>query len=145
MAAPRPSVTITLDKERALTLDMRALFRAEGRLRELKRNEDLQIFDLLQSAQRRKKLGLTEVAVLLWAGLSVADPALTEDEVLAMMGPGTIAVATAAISKSLTAFFSERRADAAPASDGPLPGSPGSSGGPSPGTTSDSATRSSGG
>jgi hypothetical protein len=151
MGTPAPPsavapVQVTLDRERPLVFDFAALQRAELRFREVYREPDVSIFELVARFATQRKLGLTETSVLLWAALSIDDPALTPERVLRAITFENFAALTAACAVAIGRSFTpaEPAAGGGESSGCPFVPSPGSSSGPSPVTTSTSLAPSSG-
>lgn len=126
-------VDVMLDKKRRLRFTMGALRRAQRRLDELRGGEKVSIFQLLSPANK-DQLSPDEIVVLFHQGLRADDPSLTEeqvDELLDVRDLDAIAEKLAlALGGAGAAKGKEGGADASP-----LERSPGSTSGPSPGSS----------
>jgi hypothetical protein len=123
------------DKERRLVLDMAALRRAELRLRAVL-GRDLSIWNTLRAflnAALVGEAGLTELTTLIAEGLRHEEPTITEDAVLAMLTPRTIASSVLAIVTAVNVNFPDVTPREGAAAASPLPGS--ISGPPAPATS----------
>jgi hypothetical protein len=67
------SVRLTLDRERAITMDFEAASEAERTLGQIYGRP----FNLLAALVDQERFGITEVGVLLWTSLRRTDPTLT--------------------------------------------------------------------
>lgn len=125
-------IPLTLDRPRAFLLDLRAMALAEREIAKAWGQPRASLFEVFQSG---KSFGLTDLACLVWAGLSREDATLTVDGVLDLLGQHGIAAASAAIA---TAFREQLGATVGEAAEAPAnpPPSTGSASGPAAGSTS---------
>lgn len=137
-----PPVPVQLDRERHFVLTMASLRRAELRLRTLTGEKDLSILKVLVDTTKRGMIpGLTELSVILWAGLVDEDATLTDEQVLALLTLDRISAAVRAFNEATDAFFTPADGDGQAA--GPL-ASTGSPSGASAAAASPSLTGNSG-